>query len=218
MDAIAYKCPHCGAPTEVTEDMIGDTISCPVETCKRPFELTAPRAAPVASRELADGEKPRGLEEDITLDAERDLMEIHPTMARSHPLWFLVCVIAIVVGAWGTLEVVRAGFDAQSSIAVTVGALGLICLFVWWLKVIHTTLRVTTDRTVVRRGIIAKRTSEVRHDDVRNMQVHQNVVERLFGVGDIAISSSGQDDLEIEVDDIAHPDKVADLVRTHQRR
>ena len=68
------------------------------------------------------------------------------------------------------------------------------------------------------RGVINRRTSEVQHDDIRNIQVQQNLVERLVGAGTIAISSAGQDDMEIVARGIAHPQRVIETIRTHQRR
>jgi len=56
----------------------------------------------------------------------------------------------------------------------------------------------------------------VRHDDVRNIQVNQNIYQRAVGTGDIAISSAGQDNLEIDVDSIPQPEELATTVRDLQ--
>jgi len=48
------------------------------------------------------------------------------------------------------------------------------------------------------------------------MQVDQNAIQRILNVGSIAISSSGQDDLEIYVKGIPDPNDVADFIRKMQ--
>jgi uncharacterized membrane protein YdbT with pleckstrin-like domain len=75
---------------------------------------------------------------------------------------------------------------------------------------------VTNRRTVLRRGLLARETSEVRHRDVRNVQVNQTTFERLLGVGDLALSSAGQSDFEIAVKGIPNPNRVADVIRDMQ--
>ncbi len=64
----------------------------------------------------------------------------------------------------------------------------------------------------MRRGILSKFTSEVFHKDVRNVQVSQNVLQRLCDVGTIAISSSGQSDFEISVDSMPEPNRVKQII------
>ena len=59
-------------------------------------------------------------------------------------------------------------------------------------------------------------TNEVQHDDVRNIKSERNLLERLFNYGDIALSSSGQDDMEIVVHDVPDPDGIIEIIRQHQ--
>lgn len=119
---------------------------------------------------------------------EKILYESHPSMFRNHPFWFSLCVILSLVGV------------------------GLIILFVWWLKCKATTLTVTTEQTTLRKGILSKYTNDVFHSNVRNIQVGQTFFQRMFDVGYIGISSAGQAGLEIEVQGIPHPHQVKDLI------
>ncbi len=125
-------------------------------------------------------------------ESEQILSKSGPAMFRNRPIAFILCVILIPVG------------------------IGALILIFWFLRCVATSLMVTTKRTVFRRGILAKRTNEVRHKDVRNIKVEQSILQRLFGVGDIAISSSGQSEMEIMVSGIPGPQKIADLIRQHQ--
>ncbi len=77
-------------------------------------------------------------------------------------------------------------------------------------------LTLTDERTILRKGLLSKRTNEVRHEDVRNIQVTQSFVQRMLGVGRIAISSAGQDTIEIDMDGVRDPQAIANLIRVRQ--
>ena len=124
--------------------------------------------------------------------AEETLLTCHPAMFRANPLAFVLCLLLIPLVA------------------------GLICLLVWWIKTRCTTLIVTSKRTTLVRGILSKRTDELRHDDVRSISVAQGFLQRVFGVGSIEISSAARSDAEIIAKDIRNPQHVADLIRQRQ--
>jgi uncharacterized membrane protein YdbT with pleckstrin-like domain len=94
--------------------------------------------------------------------------------------------------------------------------LGIIVLPIWWLACLCTRLTVTESRTILRTGILSKTTNEVRHHDVRNIQVKQGMFQRLFGVGDIGVSSAGQGVIEIEVSGMPNPQAIAKEIRARQ--
>lgn len=121
------------------------------------------------------------------------LYEAHPAMFRNNPVWFVVCVI--LIAAFG---------------------LGLILLLVWWLKCLGTTLTVTNEQTTLRTGLLSKNTSDVFHENVRNIIVRQSFFQRLMGVGYVGISSAGQSGVEIEVNGLPDPDRVKELIDDHR--
>jgi uncharacterized membrane protein YdbT with pleckstrin-like domain len=99
--------------------------------------------------------------------------------------------------------------------AVAAGVVGVACagvLAFWKVLTLGEALEITNKRTVERTGIFSKHTTEVRHQDIRNIQVSQSFHERLFKVGRIGISSAGQDGLEIVADDIPRPDELRELI------
>jgi len=79
-----------------------------------------------------------------------------------------------------------------------------------------TTLTVTNDRTIYQRGFVSRETSEVQHDDVRNIQLDQSFVQRLLNVGGVSISSSGQDDIEVVAKRLPNPKRIIELIRANQ--
>ena len=93
----------------------------------------------------------------------------------------------------------------------------MIAAAAWWLMwfvLVHlwVKLRISNKRTIRRDGIIRRHTSEVLHDHVRNVEIKQSVIQRIFDVGYLGISSSGQDGIEIEILDIPEPYKVKALI------
>ena len=124
-------------------------------------------------------------------EGEVVLYEEHPAMFRNHPFYFLICVLLIVVGV------------------------GIILLLYWWIQTLGTTLTVTNEQTTLRKGILAKYTNDVFHSNVRNIQVRQSFMQRVFNVGWIGISSAGQAGVEIEVNGMPDPQKVKQIIDDH---
>ena len=120
---------------------------------------------------------------------EETLLTSQPKMVREHPILFCLCLVLVL--AWG---------------------LGLIALLAWWITCKAKRITVTTKRTIYREGILARRTSEVRHADVRNIVVSQGILDRLFGVGTIAISSAGQSGFEVGISGVENPVRIKELI------
>ncbi len=132
---------------------------------------------------------PEGLPEE-----ERDLLRTNPSMFRNHPFYFITLVI-LVPPTFG---------------------LALIGFLVWWIKCKSVRLHITDERTLLVEGILSRYSTEVRHEDVRNLQVEQGAIQRLLGVGRIEISSSGQSTMEIVVNGVPDPQGIADIIRRYQ--
>lgn len=119
---------------------------------------------------------------------ERALYVAHPSMFRNQPIVFLVEVAAIAL--WG---------------------IGLVFLLLWWFQTLGTTLTVTDRRTIYRRGLFSKHTSEIMHCDVRNLRIDQTLFERIFDVGTVGVSSSGQAG-KFEVKGMPRPYEIKRLI------
>ena len=123
---------------------------------------------------------------------EETLLTINPAMFRGEPVGFIICVALIPLG------------------------IGIVLLLLWWLQCRFTTYTITNLRTIAQTGILSRNTNEVRHIDVRNLQVNQDVFQRMFGFGSVAISSAGQSDIELTMVKVENPYKIADIIRQHQ--
>lgn len=125
--------------------------------------------------------------------SETILYRANPAMFRNRPVLFLLCLL--LVALYG---------------------LGVPLLLVWWIRTKATALTVTDRRVSLRRGILGKYTNDVLIADVRNVQIGQTPLQRVFGVGRIAISSAGQGGMEIEVEGLPAPQRVKAII--DQRR
>jgi len=82
-----------------------------------------------------------------------------------------------------------------------------------YLVVFASEYEVTSTRARQCMGIVARKTSEIDLADVRNVQVKQGIFQRLFGVGNVQISTAGQSGFEVEFRGIVNPNRVAEIVR-----
>jgi uncharacterized membrane protein YdbT with pleckstrin-like domain len=127
------------------------------------------------------------------MENDEVLLQRNPKMFRNNPIGF-----------------------SFSLLLVPVVGLGLGILFIWWLRTKMKTLIVTTNKTRIREGILSKKTDEVMHDNVRNIQVEQGVFQRMLGTGKVQISSAGQSGVELTMSGIMNPEEVRDLINKHR--
>jgi uncharacterized membrane protein YdbT with pleckstrin-like domain len=146
---------------------------------------------------------------------EDQLLRVHPAMFRSNPIGFIFTCALILLG-FVLLFLIDNSTGKLIGLLLPVAAGGIIFL-VWWLKILGTTLTVTTKRTCITRGILSKRTSEVLHSDIRNIQTYQTFLQRILDVGYLAISSAGQSDIEVAVKGIPDPDGIKDLIDKYRK-
>ena len=102
----------------------------------------------------------------------------------------LFTVLAIAAGVM-VLQLLPAGWPQWAALAV-VGAgwvaWGLLPVVRWY----YTLHILTSERLIVRRGIIARTGMEIPLEVVNDVGFSQSVVERLLGFGDVVIESAGE--------------------------
>lgn len=211
-----YECPHCGQVTSVARALLGQTVACSL--CGKSFQAAPPVGRPVDSPVRPGASAPRPAKP----DGEVTLLAVHPVIFRSHLVFTALCTVAGALGLMGLVlwATGRTLFGTTSVVmavcSLVLLAVPLAAILTRWVQAKATTLTVTTQRTVLTKGIISRSTNEVQHDDIRNLRCDQNILERLFNYGDIGLSTSGQDDLEIVVDDLPDPQAIIALIRQHQ--
>ncbi len=149
---------------------------------------------------------------------EETLLQLKPSMWRNRPFLFLLCVLLLCSPATALAVATRFGFDAHIPVMASLipAVVGILVFMVWRLRCSSTELTVTTRRCILRRGVLSRFTTEVRHCDIRNIQIYQTFAQRIFGVGFICISSEAEDEHDIRVHGIPRPQFIAETIRKAQ--
>ena len=104
-------------------------------------------------------------------------------------------------------------------ISLPVFGLGLVILL--WVVVQRFGNRFYIEKSKIesRAGILSKELRSIRLENLRDVHMKQSVMQRLFAVGDIAFSSSGQSTQEVVFTGIENPQALKDSIDDylHQR-
>jgi membrane protein YdbS with pleckstrin-like domain len=71
--------------------------------------------------------------------------------------------------------------------------------------------QITTQRVVVKRGIIRKKRSYIHYSKIQDIDVDQGILDRLFSAGDIEIYG-GHEHTNIILEDVPNPREVEDII------
>ncbi len=204
---ITTKCDNCEKTIEAPDDQAGQKFKCP--SCGD-VNILPSKAAPKADRATAKGYPPAG-------GPEQTVIKARPEMFRAKPAWFSAHVIVLLAGVVG---VGYFTFSSQNNVGQigfgAVGFVALISFLIWKVRNMGTALEITTRRSIERVGLFSKFTSEILHEDVRNIQVTQSFRERLMGVGTIGISSAAQNEVELVAKDVRNPDRIREVIDAYR--
>ena len=112
----------------------------------------------------------------------------NPKMFRNHPFYFILTLLLCPLG------------------------IGFIIFGIWWLVCKTERLIVCENSIELQTGLLSKLQNEVFYEDVRNVVIYQSLLDRIFNVGSIAISTAGQDGFEIKISGIENPDAIRDFI------
>ncbi len=237
-ETLFYECPHCHESLEINGTVMGQKVDCP--KCAHPFVAEPPRARPTDRRprnktktsgktlENARHEREREHSSDqrgdivAPADDEEVVRVIHPTVFRRHLFGTMVCTV-LAIGGVALILMGLAGMPLLEFVGLPLIITGAVLLLIggffilkWHIISRVTSLTLTSERIIYTSGLLHRKTNEMRHDDVLNMRMEQNLIERILHFGDMALSSAGQDDMEIVIHDIPRPKEVAEFIRKRQ--
>ncbi len=196
---ITKACDRCEKLIQAPDDAAGKKVKCPHCGDINLFEA---KAGSSPARTAATDSEP-----------ERQILRVRPEMLRARPLTFLGLSIGLIASISGVVYFLtqRPG-NATVWVCVAAAVVFLGIFTVWKVKNLGSCLEVTNKRTIERLGLLSRFTSEILHEDVRNIQITQTFRERIMGIGGIGISSAGQDGLEITVQGIRNPDRIREII------
>ncbi|MDI9369875.1 MAG: PH domain-containing protein [Synergistota bacterium] len=76
---------------------------------------------------------------------------------------------------------------------------------------------IKNDEVTFEKGIVSKQSVEIGMQQIRSIEVRQTVFQRMMGVGDLLVASSGTSAYEIIVPSIEEPKENRDLIQGFQR-
>ncbi len=152
-------------------------------------------------------------------DEEQHVLTVRPAIFKAYPfratglvIFPLLVTIALLI--FTELKITQQGFYLTM---LAIAAVCWIVWFVWWVRFRWTcSLYITNKRTIERRGLLSRSSDEVLHDHVRNVNIEQKFLERVFNVGAVGISSAGQSGTEIQVEKIPDPDRVKEIIDAYR--
>ncbi|GJM18827.1 MAG: hypothetical protein DHS20C14_10400 [Phycisphaeraceae bacterium] len=211
---ITITCDRCDKSLDVPDDQAGQKYACPhCGDINRVSDKTgAAENAPTAS---APAKRDKASEAGYPPDhgEEQRVLRVRRCWFRSRPAAFSLAVVFLLGGIGGAIwssTQDAAGWALYAGGAASLLALGF--LIWWWIDRFSASLVISNKRTVQHNGLFSRSTSEVVHDNIRNVQVDQSFWQRLWGVGRLGISSSGQDGVEIQVNHLPGPDKLRKII------
>jgi membrane protein YdbS with pleckstrin-like domain len=219
---LTYRCPFCQHAIEVDPALAEQTVACPNPECQKPFHLEVPSAKPtpalIVPRPLdghpaAEPEPVRPVEPPPEEPAEKDVLTVRPVMFRRYPFrssGYVAVIVAglVCVGLW-----LAEGWLALGLLGLVVSAVASFRLFVWALRNRTTSLTLTTRRILLKAGSFTSHSTEIPYPEIRDVQVHQGVLNRLLEVGDMTLYTKMPDKQKVLIMAIPDPEAVAAEIR-----
>jgi hypothetical protein len=212
---ITKPCDRCERKIQVEDNRAGSKVECP--HCG---DMNVMPDAPVGSKTKSPSKRPEDLGLPPDSGPEQQVMLIRPALIRSRPISFGVLIILAATG----LVMLAIHLISPATVRLWVAIFAALALLGaggtigwWWVQCLSAALEITNKRTVSRNGLFSRSTSEVVHDNIRNVQVDQTFWERVWNVGTVGISSSGQDGIEIQMKKVPKPgelQRTIDLYRS----
>jgi len=142
----------------------------------------------------------------------------------AHPAWrnqwfaMLSLVALIAVGA----SVALRGTGKMEPLYLQAAIAGFAVAFLWLLLVVlyrhyAWTYSIRNGNIESQRGIIGRDVQSIRIEDLRNVNVRQSIVQRIFKVGDVEFSSAGGAGIEVAFRGVPNPLAVKAQVYRHGR-
>jgi len=158
---------------------------------------------------------------------EQILYEASPLMFRNNimrvTMWAFLLMLGLfflLIGSMG--DAPNADVESVQSffflLGVCMAGLSVFSLAMMLIDCLTTKLTITNHKSILRKGILSKRTVELLHEHIRSVKMSQGIIDRLLNVGRIDISTAASGVAEISVSGMLDPEKIKRLVQQYQRR
>lgn len=117
----------------------------------------------------------------------------------------LILSIALTLAAYSWKPVAALAIGVPMFAFTVIGSIGRL------LRWQTTEFVLTTDRLIVRHGIIGKNGKEIPLDRIMNISFHQSVLDRVLHTGDLVVESAGEQSQQV-FGDVANPAKMQNKI------
>ena len=142
------------------------------------------------------------------------LFSENPKMPRNKPFMFIFIIILNIAGLVAAIRLDQQSFQI---IGLVVWLGTVISLLIWYMKIKSIKVSVTNNDILVERGLLRKNRKELAIAKVRTVEVDQDFIDRIFGVGKIKVFTAG-DLPEIEGPGLPDPNRIRELVKQKQHK
>jgi len=124
-------------------------------------------------------------------DHEEVILDLHPHW------WALAGPAAALVSSLSVAVVAAVGVHGAAHDPVVIALLVVVLVALWWfvrryLRWATTRFVLTTDRLILRSGVLARQGCELPLERVDDITFHQSLFERVLGAGDLRVESGGE--------------------------
>ena len=214
MSAIKFECPHCGKITQGDESLYGQQIKC--SECQGDILVPAKPAGgpPKTARLIIDpvSPAPRAPAPAVP-EEEKEIFQISP-VARAFLGQLLLGIIFILLGA---AFLMWRGHNWPAWLSLIPVGVGLFFLLAVWVKIKSYNYRLTNQRLLVRRGLMAKHVDELELYRIKDVIVDQGLMQRILGYGTVSVVVADETTPEVPLHGVPNPVAVKETIRTHYR-
>ncbi|HSR56598.1 MAG TPA: PH domain-containing protein [Candidatus Binataceae bacterium] len=148
------------------------------------------------------------------------LLEPKPAAVREYSIaqvrrsyWYYLgqIILGVILTGVGASLIYEGPQSARVGLAVIV--IGIVTWAIIPLAQRTVSWRITSDRLIEQRGLLATTRREVELQDIRSIEVSRRLLQRLIGLGDVVIASAASADYMIRMSDVYDPDGIAETVR-----
>lgn len=150
--------------------------------------------------------------EPATIAAEQRMWSGRP----SHWNFFFSWLLALVVVGAGAFCVWIYLNGNSNPLLLIPGAIGILILLYIYIRRARHLYLVTNRKVEIRSGLLVKSSNEIRVKDIRSINVTKHGLAGFIGIGSVEFSSAATDRAEVIFVNIAHADRVRDLVTNLQ--
>ena len=134
---------------------------------------------------------------------------------KPHYIKNSVSVILFFIILWILIFVIW-GMDILSSIGFYFLIGSSFILIINYLALSSQILTIDKEKTIFKTGILSKKTNDIKHIDIKRIDISQFFVQRILGIGDVSIFTGG-DKPEITIRGVEEYNKVKNLLNEQRK-